>query len=165
MADEYGDDDFEDYDDEFEDDAEEEAPTAADAQKVIAEADSEMRARLEAAASETALERDGTSARDATLEAQRAELARQLAETRSHLDHSEAAARELREGGSAAAAEVGSLRERLRQAEEQIAAAGREKARAHARAHTAHIPPSSTTPDSAFRCLAGAAAAVPVARA
>ena len=46
MADEYGDDDFEDYDDEFEDDAEEEAPTAADAQKVIAEADSEMRARL-----------------------------------------------------------------------------------------------------------------------
>ena len=41
MADEYGDDDFEDYDDEFEDDAEEEAPTAADAQKVIAEADSE----------------------------------------------------------------------------------------------------------------------------
>jgi hypothetical protein len=37
--------------------------------------------------------------------------------------------------------------------------------RAHARAHTAHIPPSSTTPDSAFRCLAGAAAAVPVARA
>ena len=125
----------------------------------------EMRARLEAAASETALERDGTSARDATLEAQRAELARQLAETRSHLDHSEAAARELREGGSAAAAEVGSLRERLRQAEEQIAAAGREKARAHARAHTAHIPPSSTTPGSAFRCLAGAAAAVPVARA
>ena len=92
-----------------------------------------MRARLEAAASETALERDGASARDATLEAQRAELARQLAETRSHLDHSEAAARELREGGSAAAAEVGSLRERLRQAEEQIAAAGREKARARAR--------------------------------
>ena len=46
MADEYGDDDFEDYEDEFEDDAEEEAPTAADAQKVIAEADSEMRARL-----------------------------------------------------------------------------------------------------------------------